>query len=118
MARDKILSLFTSSGKGGKIKIEGEPLFSLKLTVEFLINKFSTSKIILKKLTQKHHFTLLPKKNFAKNSEKENNVGEDSLAKMIFVTIEGNMINNGVKSFKHLFTITENHKIMTMEIQK
>lgn len=48
--KEKLLSLFKTEGRGAIIEIEDNPIFPLKLTLEFLVDRFKNHKVIVNKI--------------------------------------------------------------------
>ena len=137
-AKTKILSLFKTHGKGAIIEVEDNPIFPLKLTLEYLIDKYRSHRFNVKRINVENSSALESncyRKAFkeAQNSNQLSNLsnmdaqqnindskldsGRASKSQEYLVVAEGKIIsnNNIAKEYKHEFRI-KNDKIIKYKI--
>lgn len=105
-----MLELFKVEGKGGIIEIQGEPLFPLKMTLDYLIPTFKDWNIRIN--TMKAHDAgskyVTPTKRAFKESKNINNFASRSSAPQA-IEVEGKIEGwESDKDFKHQFEISNN----------
>lgn len=107
----KILEQFKVSGKGGVIEFKGEPIYPLKITLDYLLNAYQgcTFAITTSKWTDSNAKYRSPIRRAFKESKNIDNMAENKLNPKI-IDIEGRVLlkceNQG--EFKHQFEIKNN----------
>lgn len=86
----KLIDLFKNEGKGGAIEIVGEPLFSLKTTLDFLIHHFEGKTLNISKALQTTQNRPPVLNNFLRRANESN--PSDLVPKQVEVLVEGSVI--------------------------
>lgn len=109
--KQKLLEQFKTTGKGGTIELEGEPIFPLKMTLDYLLQNYQgcTFNIITTKARDSQNKFESPIRRVFKESKNINNAqGNSTYAKTI--EVEGR-VTSGCEdkgAFKHCFEIKNN----------
>lgn len=109
--KQKVLELFKVEGKGGIIEIKGEPIFPLKMTLDYLIPTYKDCSVTINSMKAhepKNKFTT-PTKRVFKESKNFNNFASSSSA-CHAIEVEGRITEGWERDrdFKHQFEIDDN----------
>ena len=106
--KTKLLEQFKISGKGGIIEFEGEPIYPLKMAIDYLLNIYHgcTFAITSSKFADKNSKYKSPIRRAFKESKNIENMAENKLNSKV-IDIEGKIINKWENQgeFKHQFEI-------------
>lgn len=109
--KQKVLELFKVEGKGGVIEIKGEPIFPLKMTLDYLMPTFQDCQVSITSMKSgepKGKFVTPTKRVFKESKNFNNFASTTSIPQSI--EVEGKMTEgmDEEKDFKHQFEIENN----------
>lgn len=109
--KQKLLEQFKTTGKGGMIELEGEPIFPLKMTLDYLLQSYQgcTFNIITTKARDSQNKFESPIRRAFKESKNVNNA-QSNVTSFKEIEVEGR-VTSGCEdkgAFKHCFKIKNN----------